>query len=115
MYRSHRVEMRSGAGKLASTSHMSLRVRVRHGGLEVLLAAPLGVVDDPSAVEAGVQVRGDEPWSVPHDLLGRFYEESDQLLLGGLVDFEDVDQGHRSIAGSNHGLARIHVADGSAR
>jgi hypothetical protein len=41
----------------------------------------LGVVHDSGAVEAGVDVCGDEAWTMPDDLVGGFVEQVDQLLL----------------------------------
>ncbi|MFZ0877636.1 MAG: hypothetical protein WAN20_24455 [Pseudonocardiaceae bacterium] len=54
--RSHLVEVRLGGGKGTGGAHVFARRGIIEHRLEVLPAAPLGIVDDPGAVEAGVDV-----------------------------------------------------------
>src|SRR5208282_2593972 len=68
-----------------------------HAG-ERLLAFPLGVVDDLGAVEASVDVGGDEAREVADDLIGGALPGLDQAALVSGLDGEHVDEGHHGLS-----------------
>ncbi len=76
------MQARLDGGEVTGGVHVALSGGVVKHCHEVLAAAPLGVVDDAGAVETGVDVGGDEPWLVAHDLLRCLDEQVDELLLG---------------------------------
>src|SRR5207253_4879288 len=69
--------------------------------LEGLPALPLRIVHDPGAVEAAVEVGGDEARLLPDDLLGRPGQSLHQARLVLRGDGEDVDQGEDGRSGTD--------------
>jgi hypothetical protein len=73
----------------------------------------LGVVDDLGAVEASVDIGGDEAREVTDDLIGGTLPGLDQAVLVSGLDGEHVDEGHHRAVGSDrrfaHGLLRFAV------
>src|SRR5579875_3420601 len=87
--------------KLGSGSHMDKRFWIVQHGLVLGLTAPLGIVGHPGSIQALVNIGRDVARLVPHDALGCFDEEIDQVLLVFRGNREDIDESNQIFLSAN--------------
>lgn len=90
-------------GQLRRLAHVSAGLRIGLHGVEIVLATPLGVVNDPAPVDAAVQVGGNEARLPGHYGRGGLGQNVNQLLLILRFHGENVDQSQQLRAGRDGG------------